>query len=106
MAVMTISLLARKGGVGRTTTTLNLAGVWAKEGARVLCFDMDSQASLSRCLLGSELVETRHASETIAGLFDQRYDPEPEEVAIIPEEATDEPVVSAAESTQEPEAEG
>ena len=46
----------------------------------MLCFDMDSQASLSRCLLGSEAVETRHPAETVAGLFDPRYEPEPEEV--------------------------
>ena len=80
MALVTFSLLARKGGVGRTTTTLNLAGLWVKEGARVLCFDLDSQASLSRCLLGSDAVESRHASATIAGLFDTRYEPEPEEL--------------------------
>lgn len=75
-----ISLLGRKGGIGRSTSCLGLAGVWAKEGARVLCVDLDSQASLTRCLLGAEFVETTHPAETLAGVFDERYDIDPEEV--------------------------
>lgn len=78
--MLTLSLLARKGGVGRTTTVFNLASAWAKEGHRCLYLDLDSQASLSRCLLGSEVVETAHPGETLAGIFDARFDPEPEEV--------------------------
>lgn len=77
---MNITMLGRKGGIGRTTTSMNLAGVWAKEGARVLCVDLDSQASLSRCLLGSEFVETTHPAETVVGVFNDRYDVDPEEV--------------------------
>lgn len=78
MALTTITILARKGGVGRTTTTLNLAGAWAKQGLRCLCLDLDSQASLSRCLLGSEATESRHPSETITAVFDPQCDPEPD----------------------------
>lgn len=77
---LTLSVLTRKGGVGRTTTVTAISSVWAKEGARVLLVDLDSQASLSRCLLGSEFVESTHASETVAGVFDERYDVEPEDV--------------------------
>lgn len=77
---LTITMLGRKGGIGRTTTSMNLSGVWAKEGARVLCIDLDSQASLSRCLLGAEFVETTHPAETVAGIFNDRYDVDPEEV--------------------------
>ena len=77
---MNITMLGRKGGIGRTTTSMNLAGVWVKEGARVLCVDLDSQASLSRCLLGSEFVETTHPAETVVGVFNDRYDVDPEEV--------------------------
>ena len=80
MSLVCFSMLARKGGVGRTTTSLNLAGVWAKDGLRVLVLDLDSQASISRCLLGSDKVESTHPAETIAALFDERYEPEPEEV--------------------------
>lgn len=77
---LVITILARKGGVGRTTTCLNLSGVWAQEGLRVLLVDLDSQASLSRCLLGAESVESAHPSETVAGIFDERFEIEPEEV--------------------------
>lgn len=77
---LNMTMLGRKGGIGRTTTSMNMAGVWAKEGARVLCVDLDSQASLSRCLLGSEFVETTHPAETVAGVFDDKYDVDPEEV--------------------------
>lgn len=77
---MIMTMLGRKGGIGRTTTSMNLAGVWAKEGLRVLAVDLDSQASLSRCLLGSEFVETTHPAETAAGVFGEQYDVDPEEV--------------------------
>lgn len=72
-----ISFAARKGGVGRTTTTVNLAGAWAAagskndpaDGARVLCIDLDGQASLSRAFLGSNEVESLRPAETVAALF-------------------------------------
>lgn len=80
MGAICFSMLARKGGVGRTTTSMNLAGVWAKEGARTLCIDLDSQASLSRCLLSSSVVESLHPSRTVAALFDSQLEPEPEDV--------------------------
>ena len=65
----TISLISRKGGVGRTTTTMNLAGHFAKQGVRVLCVDLDGQASLSRAFLGSNEVEGMRPSETAAAIF-------------------------------------
>jgi len=46
----------------------------------VLCLDMDGQASLSRALFGSQHVEGTHPASTIAGLFDDRYDPSPSDV--------------------------
>ena len=75
-----ICLVGRKGGLGRTTTTLSLSGAFAQDGLRVLCVDMDGQASLSRCLFGNRHVEETHPANTVAGLFDPRYDPLPEEV--------------------------
>src|SRR4051812_7030505 len=65
----TISILSRKGGSGRTTLTFNLSGHYAKSGVRVLCIDLDGQASLSRAFLGSEYVESLRPTDTVAGLF-------------------------------------
>lgn len=69
MPPTTITMVARKGGVGRTTLTMNLAGYFAKQGVRVLCIDLDGQASLSRAFLGSMEVEALRPAETAAAIF-------------------------------------
>jgi len=45
MRIWTIS--NQKGGVGKTTTVVTLAGLLSKEGKRVLCVDLDPQGSLT-----------------------------------------------------------
>jgi chromosome partitioning protein len=47
---MVTALISRKGGVGKTTTAVNLSAALAAQGFRVLLVDLDSQASASLSL--------------------------------------------------------
>ncbi len=73
----TIAMINQKGGVGKTTTTVNLAAALARKGRRVLIVDLDPQAHAS-LHLG---VEPEPGS---ASLYDLLLDPtiEPAEALI------------------------
>ena len=44
----TIMICNQKGGVGKTTTTLELSTLYARQGKKVLAIDMDGQRTLSK----------------------------------------------------------
>jgi chromosome partitioning protein len=64
-----ISIANQKGGVGKTTCSINLGGALAERGYRVLCIDMDPQANLT-VGLGVSLSDVRQSMADV--LSDER----------------------------------
>jgi chromosome partitioning protein len=56
-----IAMVNNKGGVGKTTCTLNIAAGLARRNHRVLIVDLDPQANASLVLLGAKLFELPHS---------------------------------------------
>ena len=88
MQTRVIAVANQKGGVGKTTTTVNLAACLAAQGHRVLLFDMDPQANATSGV-GLEKLEGASAYRPLLGegsLMDKIQPTAWERLHIIPSE--------------------
>jgi chromosome partitioning protein len=77
MNATVVSLINRKGGVGKTSCTYHIAGTLAREGRRILLLDNDPQANLSAGFFGTEGLEDVEPGRSIAALYDPSTPPIP-----------------------------
>ena len=65
----TFCFINQKGGCGKSSCCLHLAGSFAETGLNVLLVDADPQSSLSQGFFGSSAIESLRPEETLAALF-------------------------------------
>ncbi|WP_439564978.1 ParA family protein [Microcella sp.] len=66
-ATRVVTVSNQKGGVGKTTTTVNLAAALARSGARVLVIDLDPQGNASTALGVEHRAETPSVYDVVVG---------------------------------------
>lgn len=60
-----ISIINHKGGVGKTTSTVNIATALAQKGKKVLVVDLDTQMNLTHSLIGDLPEDEQNITESI-----------------------------------------
>ncbi len=65
----TLAIAASKGGVGKTTTAINLAATFARRGKRVLLIDLDPQAHVAASLRAQQPSGQGFLSDVLMGKY-------------------------------------
>ncbi|MBC86067.1 MAG: chromosome partitioning protein ParA [Bdellovibrionaceae bacterium] len=76
-----ISVINQKGGVAKTTTSINIASSWSKRGKKVLLIDLDPQSSATHAIFGD-----KEFDNTVFDILINRLSPEE---AVVHSEAFD-----------------